>query len=258
MIKAKTYTLITGASGGIGSALAREFAGHGHNLVLHGRTLDSLGQVVADCRKAGVAVETILGDLSLPGAAVKLHDELVVRKITVSQLVNNAGYGDFGFFEDTDIVKTHGLMMVNMVALTELTRLFLPQIIKARGGVLNVASVVGFFPGPLMAVYYASKAYVLSFSNALSNELEGRARVTALCPGITKTGFVNAAHLQSSKLSKGGMMSAEKVAQLGYRGFMAGKPIVVTGLRNRINVLLHRLMPRMVSAKIIRGIQEKA
>jgi uncharacterized protein len=249
------YVLITGANGGIGSALAREFARHGHDLLLHARNKDNLKALVAECRGQGVNVEVISGDLSETGAATRLKAEAVKRELAIKYLVNNAGFGDFGLFEKTDLAKMNQLMTVNMLALTELTHEFLPELIKNKGGILNVASIVAFFPGPLMSVYYASKAYVLSLSIALRNELKGRVTVTTLCPGVTKSNFQDAANLEKSKLMSGKMMSADQVAAEAYKGFMAGRAIVTPGLVNKLNTISPRFMTRPMTARIVRAVQ---
>jgi uncharacterized protein len=252
-----SLVLITGANGGIGSALAKEFAANGHDLLLHARNKDSLADVASVCKKSGVKVYVVGGDLSKSNAASALYADVKKQGLKVTHLVNNAGFGDFGLFEHTDIAKIHDIMTVNMVALTELTHEFLPGIIKAKGGVLNVASIVSFFPGPLMSVYYASKAYVLSFSNALAEELAGRVVVTALCPGVTKSGFQKSADLSKSRISKGYMMSTEQVAKAAYKGFMNGKMVVTPGLPNKINTILPRFIPRQILVKIIHRAQSE-
>lgn len=249
--------MITGANGGIGSALAREFAKHGHQLLLHGRDADSLSDIVRECRGYGVNVEKITGDLSLSGSALKLYEEVKSRKLAVSYLVNNAGFGDFAAFENADIEKLHSMMMVNITSLTELCKLFVQDIVKYSGGILNVASTAAFLPGPLLAVYFASKAYVLRFSVALHEELKGRARVTALCPGPTKSGFQKLASMQKSKVMQGNIMKPYQVARAGYTGCMAGKSIVVPGFKNKLVTFMPRLLPTILVARLVHKAQSE-
>src|SRR5215831_18556686 len=214
--------LITGASSGIGYELARVFACQGHNLVLVARDLERLDQSAQQLRQAHeVRVVTLAKDLSISTAPQQIANELRSLALPVHVMVNNAGYAVYGKFAETDLHSELEMMQVNMVALTHLTKLFLPQMIERQDGkILSVASTAAFQPGPLMAVYYASKAYVLSFSEALSHELEGTG-VTAscLCPGPTKTGFAARARMQDSKLFQGSfpVMDAAEVAEIAYR-----------------------------------------
>lgn len=256
----KLTALITGASGGIGEELARLFAADGHDLVLVARSEDKLAHLAAELGGAhNVEARIIVSDLARPEAPREIFDELRAAGVRVDVLVNNAGFGSYGQFAETDLRHELGLLQVNIVALTHLTKLFLPAMIERKMGyVMNVASVAAFQPGPLMAVYYASKAYALHFSEAIANELAGAGVVvSALCPGPTDTGFVAAAGMEQSKLFELGAMDARTVAVEGYRGLFAGKAIVVTGLRNKLTARLVGFAPRAWVTKVVRGIQER-
>jgi short-subunit dehydrogenase len=256
----KMTALVTGASGGIGEELARLFAADGHDLVLVARSRDKLTRLAEELGGApGVAARVVVSDLARAEAPREIFDELQSAGVRVDALVNNAGFGSYGLFAETDSRKELELLQVNVVALTHLTKLFLPPMIaRRRGYVMNVASTAAFQPGPLMAVYYASKAYVLHFSEALSNETEGTGVVvSALCPGPTETGFVAAAGMEQSKLFERGAMGARPVAEEGYRGLLAGKTLVIPGLRNNLTARAVGLAPRKLVTKIVRGIQER-
>jgi hypothetical protein len=256
----KMTALVTGASGGIGEELARLFAADGHDLVLVARSRDKLARLAAELADShNVAARVVASDLSRPDAPREIFDELRSAGVEADALVNNAGFGSYGLFAETDLRKELELLQVNVVALTHLTKLFLPAMIaRRRGYVMNVASTAAFQPGPLMAVYYASKAYVLHFSEALSNETRGtNVVVSALCPGPTETGFVAAAGMEQSKLFERGAMTARAVAEAGYRGLLAGKPVVIPGLRNRLTARAVGFAPRNLVTKVVRGIQER-
>ncbi len=252
--------LITGASAGIGEALARIFAEHQHDLVLVARSQDKL-QGLSDelSRTHGIRARAIAADLAVPDAPNQLFQTLEDQGVRIDVLVNNAGFGARGAFAEIDYEVEARMIQVNITAPTHLTRLFLPGMLKRRNGkILNVASTAAFVPGPFMAVYYASKAYVLSFSEALSEEVQGTGvTVTALCPGPTETNFAATAGNQDSTLFRTGkVMDARTVAQLGYDGLMAGKRLVVAGLSNQMTVLSTRLAPRAMLAKITRKLNE--
>jgi len=252
--------LITGASGGIGEELARLAAADGSDLVLVARSRERL-QALADelAGRHDVAARVVARDLSDPQAPREIFEELAADGVEVETLVNNAGFGSYGLFAETDPEHELRLLQVNVVALTHLTKLFLPGMIaRRRGYVMNVASTAAFQPGPLMAVYYASKAYVLSFSEALSNETEGTGVVvSALCPGPTETGFVAAAGMEESKLFERGAMTARAVAEAGYRGMLAGRRVVIPGFRNSLLARAVGLAPRGLVLRAVRGIQER-
>jgi len=244
--------LITGASSGIGLELAQRFARNDYELVLVARNRQRLEQIAAELKR----VKVIAKDLALSLAPEEIHQE--VPKIDV--LVNNAGYTVFGKFAETPLAEELSMMQVNMTALVSLTKLYLPQMIAAGNGrILNVASTAAFQPGPLMAIYYATKAFVLSFSEAIANELEGTGvTVTALCPGPTATGFQERGKMQNSGLVKGKkIMDARTVAEVGYRALMAGKPVVIPGLKNQLLAQSIRVSPRRVVTKIVRAMQNE-
>jgi hypothetical protein len=246
--------LITGASGGIGLELARVFAEQGYALVLVARNRQRLEEIAVDLKPTPVQVYA--KDLTLVGAS-----EGVLREVPkVDVLVNNAGYGVYGPFSTTPIEEELGMLQLNMTALVVLTKLYLPGMLAARNGkILNVASTAAFQPGPLMALYYASKAFVLSFSEAIANELQGTGvSVTALCPGPTATGFQARTGLEKSRLfQRMKVMDARTVAEAGYRGLMAGKPVVIPGLMNKLLVQSVRFSPRALVTKIARMMQEE-
>lgn len=245
--------LITGASSGIGAEMARLFARKGYALVLVARTESALNALADELRAAhGVSVTVVARDLSLPDAAHAIFETVQHANITVDVLVNNAGYASYGPFVRADLRNELSEMQVNMMALTALTRLFLPgMVVRKHGGILNVASTAAFQPGPGMAVYYASKAFVLSFSEALAYEVSGAGiNVTALCPGATRSAFFDRASMQDSRFVRGHMMDSATVARAGYEGLMHGKAIVIPGARNRILVVGSRFFPRGMVTRI--------
>ncbi len=251
--------LVTGASGGIGLELARLFAADGYDLVLVARSEDKLARLAEELSaRPNVNARVLASDLARPEAPREIFDELSASNVTVDVLVNNAGFGSYGPFAESDERVQLEMLQVNVVALTHLTRLFLPSMIARGGGrVLNVASTAAFQPGPLMAVYYATKAFVLHFSEAIANELAGtNVTVTALCPGPTETGFVAAAGMEKSKLFEANVMDARTVAAEGYRGMNEGKAVVIPGLRNRVMARAVGFAPRGLVTKIVRRVQE--
>jgi uncharacterized protein len=251
--------LITGASFGIGLELARIFAREGYNLVLVARTADKLRQLASELEKANSTRSLILAtDLTEPGAAAYLLDQTTRADIQVDVLVNNAGFGQYGLFVNNDLEECLRQIQLNITTLTHLTRLYLPLMMARKSGrILNVASTAAFQPGPLMAVYFATKAYVLHFSEALSNEVDGTGvTVTCLCPGATKTEFHKRANALGMNLLKFGTMDAHTVAEDGYRALMAGKPVVISGLKNWLLAQLVRLSPRRLVTAIARRTQE--
>jgi hypothetical protein len=252
--------LITGASGGIGYELAKLFARDHHNLVLVARGGDKLTQVATELQTHGVTVKTIALDLAAPPAPKFLFDQLQREGIVIDILVNNAGFGAFGEFAQMPEQEILGQLDLNISALTQLTRLFLPPMLQRRSGrIMNVASTAAFQPGPLMAVYYATKAYVISFSEALANELAGKGvTVTCLCPGATETGFASRAGNDRSRLFKQlGPMNAKTVALKGYRGLMAGKTLVIPGLKNWLLAESLRISPRKLVTAVSRRLMDE-
>jgi uncharacterized protein len=254
--------LITGASGGIGYEFAKLFAADGYNLVLVARSAEKLAQLGDELQRLhGISVKVVPLDLVTSPAPQFLFDQLQREGIAIDVLVNNAGYGKFGEFAQTPLEDSLGQIQLNIVALTALTRLFLSAMIERRSGkIMNVASTAGFQPGPLMAVYYATKAHVISFSEALANELAGTGvTVTCLCPGPTDTGFASRAGNDKTRLFKQvGAMDVKTVARDGYRGLMKGKTLVISGLRNWAVAESVRFAPRKMVTAISRWISEEA
>jgi uncharacterized protein len=251
--------LITGASGGIGYELAKLFARDRRNLVLVARSGDRLAQVAAELQPLGVAVKTVPLDLAAFQARKFLFDQLQREGIAVDILINNAGFGAFGKFAQIPENEILGQIDLNITALTELTRLFLPAMIRRGSGrIMNVASTAGFQPGPLLAVYYATKAYVISFSEAIANELHGSGvTVTCFCPGATHTGFAQRAGIDKSRLFKFGATSAEKVALDGYRAVMEGRGLAISGTHNWLLAESTRFAPRKMVTAVSRWVSEK-
>ena len=254
--------LVTGASSGIGLDLAKRFAAEGHDVALVARSEGKLKELAAALEaEHKVRAHVVTADLAQPRAAETLVAALEARGIEVDVLVNNAGYALYGAFTETDLADELNMIQVNIVALTHLTKLLVRKMVARKDGrVLNVASTAAFQPGPLMAVYYATKAYVLSFSEALANELAGTGvTVTALCPGPTKTGFQARAQMEESKLVRGReIMTSETVARAGYTGLMKGKTVVIPGVGNRMMANAVRFLPRNTVTKLVRNAQERA
>jgi hypothetical protein len=250
--------LITGASSGIGLELARLFAAEKSGLVLVARSQDKLETLAGELRKNhGAEVMVLPQDLADPAVPQAIFDRLAAQGTSVEVVVNNAGFGSVGTVADLPLQRQLDMVQVNIMALTHLTRLFLPGMIgRGRGGILNVGSTAGFQPGPKMAVYYATKAYVLSFSEALAEELAGTAvRVTCLAPGPTATGFGADSGMDKSLLFKFGEMDAQAVARQGYRGFRRGKLLVIPGLKNKLGAFSVRFAPRGLVRKIVKRLQ---
>lgn len=254
--------LITGASGGIGYELAKLFARDGHNLALVARSGDKLAEVANALQGSyGITVRTVALDLMESAAPRFLFDQMQREGISVDILINNAGFGAYGEFAQMRREDILGQIDLNVRALTELTRFFVEPMVSRRSGrIMNVASTAGFQPGPLMAVYYATKAYVISFSEALANELRDTGvTVTCFCPGATHTGFAQRAGNDQSRLFKQlGAMSAEKVALDGYRAVMEGRTLAISGMHNWITAQSTRFAPRKMVTAISRWISEKA
>jgi short-subunit dehydrogenase len=246
MAEPQPITLITGASAGIGAALADQFARHGHALVLVARREPQLA-AVADAieRRGHPRPRIVIADLAQPEAADKIDAELRAANLEVQFLVNNAGFGLMGPAASLDRREQLAIVDLNARALTGLSLHFIDSMARHQGGILNVASVASFMPGPGMAVYHATKAYVLSFSEALHQELKPRGvRVTALCPGPVETEFQARAGMPSDYFPQMMARSAGRVAREGYRGLMQNRRVVVPGSHNRVAALLPRLLPR--------------
>lgn len=253
--------LITGASSGIGLELAHIHAEAKGDVILVARSkdkLEALGQELEN--KHGIKAHIFVSDLSKDQAAEQLYADVKAAGLEVDYLVNNAGFGGHGLFHERDWTKDNEMIALNIRALTALTRAFLPDMVARKSGrVLNVASMAGFLPGPLQAVYYATKAYVVSFSQAINNELGGTGvTVTALCPGATDTGFLDVADLGGTSM-KDMLVPARPVADVGYKAMLRAKPIAIPGFMNKL--LAHvviRLLPKNLIVKISRKTMEKA
>ena len=254
------YALITGASGGIGLELSYLCAEDGYNLILIARSEDKLKDISDEITgNYDVDVKIICKDLSDPSSAKEIYERVHGEQLDVSILINNAGFGGTGSFAETDLKNELEMMQVNMVSLVELTKYFLPVMITEKHGkIMNVASTAAFVPGPFMSIYYATKAFVLSFSEALANELKGTGvTVTALCPGPTYTDFQKRANVETARLFRHNVMDARKVALTGYRGLMKGKSVVIPGVFNKLMIQSSRFAPRKTLTAISRWLQSK-
>ncbi len=252
--------VVTGASSGIGREIARLLAADGYRLALVARNASKLEELAHELRAAHGTISAVIPrDLAEDDAPREVLAEVERQGLAVDVLVNNAGAGIYGPFAETDLGRELETIRLNVVAVTALAKGVLPQMLRRRSGrILNVASTAAFQPGPLMAVYYATKAYVLSFSEAIANELAGTGvTVTALCPGPTVTEFQNAAGLTKTRLFTGPLvMDAGRVARAGYEGMLRGRPVVIPGLPNKLMVQALRLAPRRAVTAIARRIQE--
>jgi short-subunit dehydrogenase len=250
--------LVTGASSGIGLELAKLFAGAKYRLVITARSQESLEKLAVELRREGGDVTVITTDLSTAAGVRLLLDEIEKRKIVIDVLVNNAGLGTHGKFWTNDVDLEMSLLQVNVVALAYLTRKLLPGMVeRGSGKILNVASTAAFQPGPLMANYYASKAYVLSFSEALADEVRRTGvTVTALCPGPTLTDFQRRAGIKNSKLFEMAGMSAAEVAKAGYDAMLAGKRVCIPGFKNRLIALATKFVPRRLVLRTVRKLNQ--
>jgi uncharacterized protein len=245
--------LITGASSGLGLELAELFAADGSNLILVARRAELLNELAERLSaRYGVRAEVLATDLTSDGAAEGLEARITELGLQVDVLVNSAGFGARGAFAELPVERQISMLQVNMTALTHLSRLFLPGMLERnRGGIINLGSLAGFLPGPYMATYYASKAYVLAFSEALQEEVRGTGvNVCCIAPGPTETGFVEAAGLEGVRFFKLGAMSASRVARSGYRGYRAGRALVMPGISTRAATLLLRLSPRLLTRRV--------
>jgi hypothetical protein len=252
--------LITGASSGIGSEFARLFAEKKHNVILVARSGDKLAGLANGIKnKFNIESSVIVKDLANPSSPKEIFNEISGKNIQIDFLINNAGFGGTGRFSETDLDYELNMMQVNMNALVVLTKLFLPAMVKRKSGkILNVASTAAFAPGPLMAIYYATKAFVLSFSEALASEIKSDGiTVTALCPGPTKTGFQEQASVGGTRLIKYQSLHDPKyVSEKGYKAMMKGKAVVVPGFQNKLLIQSIRFTPRIIVRAITRWLQE--
>jgi len=253
--------LITGASSGIGLHLAREFAKHQHPLVLVAPVESELRRVASDLENQfGVKAQVIAKDLEKDSSAQEIFDQLSQESNQIEILVNNAGHGQRGRFWEIDIERDLSILRLNVEAVLRLTKLFLtPMIRRGRGRILNVASVAGFEPGPELAVYHASKAFVLSWTEALAEELkETGVTVTALCPGPTDTDFFEKADMVDTRaFQKANLMPPQPVAQAGYEALMSGDRIIVPGAANKALVFARRFLPKIAQVKLNEALYEE-
>lgn len=259
MAALKPVTLITGASAGIGAGLAREFAAHHHELVLVARREAQLAALADEiAAKHGTSPLVIALDLGQAEAPARLAAELTARGVEPSYVVNNAGFGLLGRADLLDRAEQLAMIDLNARALTDLSLRFIDSLSRHRGGILNVASVGGFLPGPGLAVYYGTKAFVLSFSEALHHELKPKGvRVTALCPGPVETEFQGRAGIPRDYFPRMLELSVERVAHDGYRGLMAGRRVVVPGYGNRLVTLLPRFAPRSYVTSVMNKLRTR-
>ncbi len=253
--------LITGASNGIGLELAKIHAAQGGDLVLVARNKSKLDELKTEWEaKFKVKVYTIGKDLSATHAAQEVYDETQAQNIRVDYLINNAGFGDFGLFVETAWEKELQMINLNISTLTQFCKLYLQDMQTRKSGkIMNVASTAAFQSGPTMAVYYATKAYVLSFSEAIDNEVRDKGiTVTTLCPGATESGFQAAAAMEDSALVKGKKLPTSKeVAEYGYKAMLKGKTVAIHGFMNWIMANSVRFLPRAIVVKTTRKIQDK-
>ena len=253
--------LITGASGGIGYELALQYVQRGGDVILVARREDKLRGYQALWESTyGVKVHVVGMDLAQHGSAQALYDAVSAKGLTVDILINNAGFGQYGLFEESDLDRALQMLELNIVALTALTRLFVADMVRRRSGrIMNVASTASFQPVPLMALYAATKAFVLSFSEALNNEVSDRGvTVTALCPGPTTSGFQDVAAMHEARMVDRRLMATSAdVAHFGYNAMMRGKTVAVHGLLNRLTAFLVRFTPRSIIVRVGRMVAEK-
>lgn len=254
---AAKLALVTGASRGIGLEFAKQLGQAGYNLALVARSKDKLETIAVECRdRFGIAVQVFGCDLALPNAAHEVQAQIPDCDV----LINNAGFANNGKFAKMNETEMLQELQLDVVTLTQLTRLYIPGMIERKDGkVLNVASTAGFLPGPNMAVYYASKAYVISFSEAIAQEVRGTGvTVTVLCPGATYTGFQERAKVETTPLFRLPMAKAADVAKAGIEGMMRGKPVVVPGMTNKLVAISPKLTPRRLLVAISGKAVERA
>ncbi|MFA9290305.1 MAG: SDR family NAD(P)-dependent oxidoreductase [Solirubrobacteraceae bacterium] len=253
----KKTVLITGASSGIGLELAKIFASKGNNLVLVARSLQKLEELKNELeRDFSVSVLNIKKDLSIPNSASEVYNEVKQHQMEINYLVNNAGVGVFGPHIKTDWENEKSMIQLNITSLTELTKLFVKDMVNKKSGkIMNVASVAAFVPGPNMSIYFASKAFVLNYSEALRSELSKYGiSVTTLCPGATQTNFFDPSPNFKNRTTKTPLPTAKEVAQYGYSSMLNGNSIAIHGIKNKIAVLLTKFSPRNLTLKITKKI----
>ena len=249
----RSCVLITGATTGIGYELAKLYAKDENNLILVARDEERLKEVKEELEFYNIKIYTIALDLSEDNSCEKVLDFVNKKNLSVDILINNAGIGSFGYLSEIEIEKELKLIDVNIRALTELTKMFLPTMIShGEGGIMNVASTAAFCAGPKMATYYASKSYVLNFTEALYEELKGsEIKVSCLCPGPVKTSFQEKSGIKKNEAAKKALMTPKEVAEVAYKDFKKGKLIIIPGFKNKLIILLNKLIPRALSRKII-------
>ena len=254
------YAIVTGASCGIGLELAKILAKDGKNIVVIARSRDQLEDLKREIEnKHGTKVKVLAKDLSDPKAPPEIFSELEKEKIYIDVLVNNAGFGVYGMFLETDLREELDMIQVNAASLIHLTKLFLKGMVEDKSGyILNAASLCAFFPTPMEAVYCSTKAFVLHFSEALANELQGTGvSVTCLCVGLARTEFQKRAHMENCKAAKRKMMDAATVAEAGYKALKRGKLIEIPGLVYKFAPWFARFAPRNVVTKVVRSQHER-
>ncbi|MBT7903643.1 SDR family oxidoreductase [Candidatus Woesearchaeota archaeon] len=257
----KETVLITGASSGIGLELAKIYAKNNHDLVIVSRNKLKLNEICKELKKQNnINCHIISADLSKTQEITQLHQKIKRQKLPISILINNAGFGTYGLFHQTKLEKELNLIDLNIKGLTHLTKLFTQDFLKKkRGRILNVASMAAFQPGPYMAVYYASKAYVLNFSEGIAAELENtQVQISTLCPGATKSGFQKASHSERAGVMQQKIMSARTVAKYAYKKFMKKKAtrIIIPGFKNKLMAIGSKLTPRKMITRIIKKLQK--
>jgi len=252
---------VTGASSGIGYEFAKILAENKYNLVVVSRSLDKLNEIKNNFeQRYQISVLVLPADLSVPNICEEIYKELTEKKVVIDVLVNNAGFGKYGRYNEQDWETEREMIQVNLTSLTHLTKLFLKGMLERKEGkIINVGSTAAFGPGPLMAVYYATKAYVVSYSEALANELKGTGvSVTCLCPGQTATGFqkvANVGHVKFGPFSN--LAKPQEVARYGFNAMLQGKRVVIPGVINKIMIFAVRFVPRRFMAGFVRYLQEK-
>lgn len=252
--------LVTGSSSGIGYELCKQFAFHNHNLILVSRDTQRLITFADELQKKfNISIKVISKDLTALTAANEIYDELNKESINVDILVNNAGFNVYGPFWETELLRELQMIQLNLISLTQLTKLVLPSMLKRRfGRIMNIGSTGSYVPGPLNAVYCATKAYVLSFSEAIAEELTGSGvTVTTLCPGATATDFARRANMDDTKLFQGRTMDAKNVAEIGYRALIEGRRTVIAGTGNKFLVYSTKLMPRSIVARMVKNMMSR-
>lgn len=260
-MKTQQTALITGASSGIGAELTKLLAKDGYKLIISAKDHDVLQLCAKHLRDAyGVDVNAIAQDLTEPNGAQELYDKVRAMDVEIDVLVNDAGMGVYGTFSEGSWKDDEKIIQLNIIALTQLTKLFLPSMLRRKSGkILNLASLASFQPGPMMSVYYASKAYVLSLSLALADELKDTGvTVTALCPGPTQTDFTAQAGMEKTRVFNSPLpMEASKVAEIGYKAMMEGERMEIAGYRNKMTVELLKILPTQLNMRLSRALLEE-